>query len=146
MSRRVVMGQFPDGSVRLRTARPGYDALTAIDSLDYISFDSNWTDRVQIHKVGIADLVSGPPITFPDLGYIPFVEIRQYVGGVIYDDYVSVQATDDTDETEYYYSGYRNAITRTSVANGAPLSYFRGETQYNFGQSVLYAVYKLSVT
>lgn len=146
MARRVVIGAMPDGSVRLRTSRPGYDALTAPDSPDYISFDSNWTDRVQIHKVGIADLVSGPPITFANLGYTPFVDIRQYVGGVIYDDYVSVQATGDPDETEYYYSGYPNAITSTGVANGAPLSYWRGETQYNFGQYVLYVVYKLSVT
>lgn len=142
MDRRVVIGGMPDGSMRLRTSRKGYDALTAPDSPEYISFDSNWTDRVQVHKVGIADLVNGPPITFADLGYIPFVDIRQYVGGVIYDDYIDVQVSDDIDR---YYSGYQNAISRTNVANGAPLSYFVGETQYNYGQSVLYVVYKLPV-
>jgi hypothetical protein len=137
MSRRVVIGQMGDGTVRLRTARPGYDALTAPDDPAYISFDSNWSNIVRIHKVGVADLLNGPAVSFADLGYIPFMDVRQYVGGVIYDDYVG-------SVSDRSIAGYKQSITRTGFT-GLPYNYWDGSTTHYFGQSIAYVVYKVPV-
>ena len=141
MDRRVVIGDFGSGTARLRSSKAPYDALTAPDSLDYISFDSEWTDRVQLHKVGVADLVSGPSITYADLGYVPFVDMRQYVDGVIYDDYVGIFSPGDT---EYYLSGYNNALGRIGVSGAAP-NYWNGSSTVYVASMVAYAVYKVPV-
>lgn len=90
--RSFVIGQFPDGTTRLRTSLPGFDAFTGPDA--GMSFDSEWTDILKIHQLGIAsmpDIGQGyqADVYFPDLGYSPFIEIRKLVGNVVYDDYMN---------------------------------------------------------
>ena len=97
-NRRVRLGLFPDGKVRLRVSSPGFDAVEAVDDGHAITFDSDFTDIAKITAVGIASQVavvnSGVTTfdiraTYPDLGFKPFVEVRILAGSVVFDDFVN---------------------------------------------------------
>jgi hypothetical protein len=99
MARRVVLGQQADGSVGLRCSAPGFDALTAADDGHAITFDSRWTDIAKVYVTGIVGLssfvfyptgtgsIAGYTASWPALGYKPFLELRRYNNGVVWDDY-----------------------------------------------------------
>lgn len=89
MSRRVVIGKYNDGvTYGLRCSLPGYDALTDSSAGGDFSFDSSWTDISKIHQVGLVSFATTQANVFwTSLGYMPFLEIRKYVGNVVYDDY-----------------------------------------------------------
>lgn len=95
---RVNIGRYANGSTMgLRVALPGFSAFTAPDDPNQISFDSEWSDLVKVHQVGIASFSPNFPgsvtVLFPNLGYNPFVEVRKMVGTTIYDDfYISTRA------------------------------------------------------
>jgi hypothetical protein len=96
-NRRVRLGTFPDGKVRLRVSAAAFDAVEAIDDGHAITFDSDFTDIAKITAVGIANevvinVVSGVNVfgiraTYPNLGFKPFVEVRSLVGSVVFDDF-----------------------------------------------------------
>ena len=95
-NRRVRLGTFPDGKVRLRVSAAGFDAVTATDDGHAITFDSDWTDIAKITAVGVASQVpinnSGITTftiiaTYPNLGFKPFVEVRQLSGSIVFDDW-----------------------------------------------------------
>src|SRR6516225_8571275 len=96
-NRRARLGTFPDGKVGLRVSALSFDAVTATDDGHAITFDSDWTDIARITAVGIANEVvvgvtSGINLfavraTYPDLGFRPFVEVRQLSGSVVFDDF-----------------------------------------------------------
>ena len=93
MSRRVVLGQQSDGSYGLRCSAVGFDAFTATDDGQAITFDSRWTDIAKISAVGIASEVVinnvggtnifGVRAFYPNLGYKPFVEVRNLSGTTV---------------------------------------------------------------
>jgi hypothetical protein len=92
MSRRTRLS-----STGLRVSAAGFDAETASDDGHAITFDSNWTDIAKISAVGIAgevvvNNISGTDIFgvrcfYPNLGYKPFIEIRQLQGATVSDDF-----------------------------------------------------------
>jgi hypothetical protein len=91
MSRRTHLS-----STGLRVSSSGFDAETAADDGHAITFDSNWTDIAKISAVGVAgevvvNNISGTDIFgvrcfYPNLGYKPFIEIRQLQGATVSDD------------------------------------------------------------
>ena|SRR5215471_5182908 len=97
MSRRVALGTLNDGTLGLRVSAAGSDALLAADDGQAITFDSRWTDIAKISTVGIATETivgntSGVDLfairaTYPNLGYKPFIEVRQLSGSVVFDDW-----------------------------------------------------------
>jgi hypothetical protein len=127
MARRVVLGKYADGvNYGLRVSLPGVDAYLASSSAGGFSFDSNWTDIVKTHMVGTAVLPSLPSWT--DLGYKPYVEIRQISGSVVLDDGV-------------YGSGHQVGIAAT--INNTGLSGVSGAIAA--GSSIIYAVFRLPI-
>jgi hypothetical protein len=95
-NRRVRLGTFPDGKVRLRVSAAGFDAVEATDDGHAITFDSDFTDIAKITAVGTASQVavnsSGTTTfeilaTYPNLGFKPFVEVRSLSGSVVSDDF-----------------------------------------------------------
>lgn len=93
MSRRVVLGLQNDGTYGLRVSAPGIDAFTGDGQPGNFTFNSAWTDIAKIHMVGIGN-TSAPDqfgrylmsVSWPDLGYKPFLEVRRIAGNVVYDD------------------------------------------------------------
>lgn len=146
VDRRVVVGRMPDNSIRLRTSLQGYDALTAPDSPDYISYDSNWNDFVKLHAIGqgtIAEVIARTSFYFADLGYKPFVEVRQRSGTTVFDDYIYI---DLDSRTQKCASGY-DVETQTNRIDVMPYYYTSGVpiTAYFFGLNIFYVVYRLRI-
>ena len=141
MSRRVVLGQQSDGSYGLRCSAPGFDALTAADDGQAITFDSRWTDIAKISAVGIASEVvvgnvSGTDIFgvrafYPNLGYKPFIEIRQLSGATVSDDFWTGMANPGT------------GAYATVEATQASVTVVGGPT--NQGLQALFVVYQIPV-
>ncbi|SHJ69690.1 hypothetical protein SAMN05444159_1256 [Bradyrhizobium lablabi] len=137
MSRRVVLGQQNDGSMGLRVSAPGVDALTAVDDGHNLTFNSAWTDIAKIYMVGVAANTSitvngltlpGFQVTWPALGYKPFVEARLLQSNVIYDDYLSATFPSGS------YAEIRDATPNTlSLFGNMP------------GSSLLFVVYQIPV-
>ncbi len=89
MVRRVCIGRLPDGNYGMWCSAPGVDVMTVADPLDgnLLTFNSNWTDIAKVHQTGVASEYPGAPqVSWPDLGYIPFLEVRVISGGRVYDD------------------------------------------------------------
>lgn len=149
MSRRVVIGKMPDGSTRLRTALAGRDALTDADNASLISFDSNWTDFVKIHAIAAASLsysttaLQRTIIPFANLGYKPFVEMRQRNGTDVYDNYVYM---DLDSRWQKCVSGY-DCIVRTNQLEALPYYYNTSNPlqTFFFGLEVYYVIYRIPV-
>lgn len=144
---RALYGYYQDGiTVGLRASLPGYDALTGDSSISgTFSFDSEWTDIVNIHQVSLLARQTGistPPhlgvtidgwkLTWPTLGYKPFVEIRLLRSGVIYDDFMPNGANPS------FPFGARGFIVDAEVNN----LYVQGSVA---GDQLLTIVYKLPV-
>lgn len=90
MARRVCLGKLPDGNYGLWISAPSVDVMTA-DPLNgnQLTFNSNWTDMVQVHAIGTGHATSITKVAWPTLPYIPFLEIRGTDGassGRVYDD------------------------------------------------------------
>src|SRR6516165_7171619 len=96
-NRRARLGTFPNGKVGLRVSAAGFDAVTATDDGHAITFDSDWTDIAKITAVGVATEtvvgntsgvnLFGIRATYPDLGFKPFIEVRQLSGSIVFDDW-----------------------------------------------------------
>lgn len=92
---RAVIGKYANGTTYgLKVSLPGVNALTADDTdATKFSFNSEWTDFVKIHHIGIFQCptayVEGATVSFPALPFSPFVEIRRYSGNIIWDDYLN---------------------------------------------------------
>ena len=87
---RVLIGKYDNGvDFGLRIALTGISAQYGNSAAaDQFSFDSNWTDLVQLHQVGLATTPASTfqTVLFPNLGYKPFVEVRYLSGTTISDD------------------------------------------------------------
>lgn len=144
---RALIGYYNDGvTVGLRATLPGYDALTDDSSgSGKFSFDSEWTDIVNIHQVSLISRSTGistPPhagvtidgwkLTWASLGFKPFVEVRLLRSGVIYDDYMPNGANPS------YPFGARGYIVDSEVNN----LYVQGGIS---GDQLLTVVYNLAV-
>jgi hypothetical protein len=126
MARRVVIGAQNDGSYGLRVALPGVDALGVGGDSPGLSFNSNWADIAQTYLVGTAFVSANPStiVGWPSLGYIPYVEVRQISGGVVFDDGVFSST-----------NGVGAVITSTGLTNG----------MLPIGSACIYMVMKIPV-
>ncbi|WP_458760555.1 hypothetical protein ACSVBT_07110 [Afipia sp. TerB] len=85
----AVLGKYANGTTYgLKTSLPGINALTDDDTdPSKFSFNSEWTDIVRPHQIGIVNFSAVNTIVpFPNLGFRPFYEIRRMIGSVICDD------------------------------------------------------------
>lgn len=132
---RAVIGKYNDGvTYGLKVSLPGINALTDDDNDGTkFSFNSQWSDFVKIHAIGIAtinvpdyagSLTGSVTINFTALAYKPFLEIRRYVGNVVWDDYARGGNV----------SGYFTVVTSSSARVSGPL-----------GETALYMVFRIPV-
>jgi hypothetical protein len=138
-NRRVRLGTFPDGKVRLRVSAAGFDAVEAVDDGHAITFDSDFTDIAKITAVGIASQVlTGTAggvntfairATYPDLGFKPFIEVRSLSGSVVSDDFFN-----STFPSGSYTLVESFQLTVTSSGGGS-----------NLGLQALFIVYRIPV-
>jgi hypothetical protein len=137
-NRRVRLGTFPDGKVRLRVAAAGFDAVSATDDGHAITFDSDFVDIAKITAVGIASQVpvnlSGITsfvivATYPNLGFKPFVEVGQFSGSTVFDD--------------FFNSNFPSGSYTLIEASQATVSV--SGTQSNAGLQALFIVYRIPV-
>ncbi len=104
MSRRARLGKQIDGSFGVRVAVAGADAASVDPDSAYLTFNSDWTDTVELHQIGVVSYAAsgvkgyngsgsvnfnrGYGALYTSLGYRPFVEIRRFTtSNVVYDDY-----------------------------------------------------------
>ena len=137
-NRRARLGTFPDGKVRLRVSAAGFDAVTATDDGHAITFDSDFIDIAKITAVGVASQVpvnlSGITsfvivATYPNLGFKPFVEVRQLSGSTVFDD--------------FFNSNFPSGSYTLVEASQATVSV--SGTQSNAGLQALFIVYRIPV-
>jgi len=137
-NRRARLGTFPDGKVRLRVSAAGFDAVTATDDGHAITFDSDFIDIARITAVGVASQVpvnlSGITsfviiATYPNLGFKPFVEVRQLSGSIVFDD--------------WFNSNFPSGSYTLIEASQATVS--ASGTQSNAGLQALFIVYRIPV-
>jgi hypothetical protein len=135
-SRRVVIGKYADGvTYGLKIALPGgFDALTLDDNSGSLSFNSNWTDIVNVQQLGFASGSSsgsiplGVNVSISDPGYVPYVEARIFSGSTINDD--DVDGSIKTGVGAYY--NQRSPLTLRMPSLGA-------------GQTALFLIYLIPV-
>ena len=137
-NRRTRLGAFPGGKVGLRVSAAGFDAVTATDDGHAITFDSDWIDIAKITAVGVASQVpvnlSGITsyvivATYPNLGFKPFVEVRQLSGSIVFDD--------------FFNSNFPSGRYTLIEASQATVSV--SGTQSNAGLQALFIVYRIPV-
>ena len=137
-NRRVRLGTFPSGKVGLRVSAAGFDAVTATDDGHAITFDSDFIDIAKITAVGVASQVpinnSGITTftiiaTYPNLGFKPFVEVRQLSGSIVFDD--------------WFNSNFPSGSYTLVEASQATVS--ASGTQSNAGLQALFIVYRIPV-
>lgn len=103
MARRVLIGDFGDGTMGLKISLPGYDVLMDDDQdANKFSFNSEWQDIARPVLVGTAtpanDLLSGSTITisgriiaFPaTYSVFPQVDVTGVHSGIIWDDHLAI--------------------------------------------------------
>ncbi len=88
MSRRSVIGKYADGvNFGVRVSLRGVDALNDDSNGGGFSFDSNWSDISQALMIGtVTKGAAAVSVAFPNQGYVPFCEVRQIAGNVVFDD------------------------------------------------------------
>ena len=87
MTKRVSLGQWIDGSYRLRVSAPGFDVDNPSLTPNQLIFDSQTTGYGMVLLRGQAYIGgAGTIVTWPALGYIPAVHI-QYLNGNVYRTY-----------------------------------------------------------
>ena len=137
-NRRVRLGTFPSGKVGLRVSAAGFDAVSATDDGHAITFDSDFVDIAKITAVGIASQVpvnlSGITsfvivATYPNLGFKPFIEVRQLSGSIVFDD--------------FFNSNFPSGSYTLVEASQATVSV--SGTQSNAGLQALFIVYRIPV-
>jgi hypothetical protein len=91
MSRRVLIGEDGSGNFAFKTTLPGYDALLDDDQdAEKFSYNSAWSDMIQVHQVGISGVLGAPSVisvSYPDLGYVPYFDAKLYMSSVYWNDY-----------------------------------------------------------
>ena len=134
--RRTVFGDLGDGNLGMRCSSRGNDALTASDDGTSITFDSRWTDIVKATVMGIAGeqtvVIGGSTVwrcqvSIPNLGYIPFIEMRKLEGNVCRDDYFSTT--------------YPSGAYPTIISTNPTLLFYGDGSASPLGTQALYAVY-----
>ena len=98
VSRRVVIGKFADGvTYGMKVGLAGVDALAEDGNSGQLSFNSEWTDIVNVQQVGFVNgttlggFPGGADVLITDPGYVPYAETRRFTGGnVIWDDNIFV--------------------------------------------------------
>jgi hypothetical protein len=128
MARRVRIGRLPDSTLGLLISAPGVDVVTA-NPLDgnQITFNSNWTDMLQVHQIGKGHYNGDQAVvSFPDLGYKPFMECRVGNSSMVFDDSFLVQQA---------------GVGSNILTNGfVPAWYGQVSSTFDF----IYVVYKLA--
>jgi|688.fasta_scaffold13803_6 hypothetical protein len=72
MTKRVLIGKFPDGGYGMRVSEPGYDVTSNPVNNERLVFSSDWQSLLPIHAVGTISVNnSTASANFADLGYIP---------------------------------------------------------------------------
>lgn len=138
-TRRVVLGRRADGTYGMRCALPGKDALTAdANDADALSFNSDWTNLLKVHLIGIAavpQIIStgfSVTILFPALGYVPYAEARSASGSVVYDDLLVTLPRPPNGNTTAVITNLMVSVLVDRLVVGRNVA----------GLNVLYAVYK----
>lgn len=82
MTKRVLIGQFPDGGYGLRVSQPGYDVTSNPPDNEKLVFNSDWPAVLPVYKTGSKSLYAGETYTetYTDLGYIPFCSALVDIG------------------------------------------------------------------
>lgn len=82
MSKRVLIGGFPDGGYGLRVSQSGYDVTSNPVDNSKLVFNSDWADVLGIYQTGTLSVSAGGTTTAAhNLGYIPFASALINIGG-----------------------------------------------------------------
>lgn len=82
MTKRVLLGAFPDGGYGLRVSKAGYDVSSnPVDNTQLI-FNSDWPAILPIYATGYMYIGAGSTqsASYPSLGYLPFCSALVNVG------------------------------------------------------------------
>ena len=73
MTKRLLLGAFPDGGYGLRISEPGYDVTSNPVNNEQLLFNSDWPGVLPIYLIGNVSVNNSTvTVSFPDnLGYIP---------------------------------------------------------------------------
>lgn len=152
MSRRVVIGKQNDGTFGLRVSLPGIDAYLGDSSGGDFSFDSAWTDIVKIALVGTCNVQGGsgtpgvapfvPTVISHSLGYVPFVEARQIIGSLIYDDTMNLSNFFMSNRSSGPPAAYSSTQIAFSLQQSGPSV---GSTGTFAGYSMVFVIYAIPV-
>lgn len=73
MTRRILLGAFPDGGYGLRVSQAGYDVASNPVNNERLIFNSDWPAVLPIYLVGTLTLTAGQTqtVSFATLGYTP---------------------------------------------------------------------------
>lgn len=82
MTKRVLIGKFPDGGYGLRVSKAGYDVTSNPVNNEQLVFNSDWADVLGIYQTGTLSVSAGGTATAAhNLGYIPFASAMINIGG-----------------------------------------------------------------
>lgn len=79
MTRRVCIGNFPDGTAGLRCSKAGYDVMTPTPDPTQMTFDSTWSQTLPVWCTSGVHALAGSPnnsirIPYPvALPYVPMI-------------------------------------------------------------------------
>jgi len=99
MSKRVLLGKFPDGDnspngYGLRVSKSGYDVSTVSPDNANLIFNSDWAGILPLHTSGLETVSAGTTKTIQHgLGYIPFVSALVNVSSRGWEQYACVNLT-----------------------------------------------------
>lgn len=82
MTKRILIGRFPDGGYGLRVSQAGYDVTTNPVDNEQLVFNSDWPAILPVYTTGYMNLSAGNTITayYTDIGYIPFCSALVNIG------------------------------------------------------------------
>ena len=75
MTKRILLGKFPDGGAGLRISRPGKDVMANPPVQEDLQFNSDWFSALPIHQMGQVTVPNNATTTvvFPALAYPPMI-------------------------------------------------------------------------
>jgi hypothetical protein len=141
---RLLIGDYGNGTVGLKTSLPGYDVSVLADDSnpDRRSFNSEWTNILYTAQIGVVAGVTVSNVTIPinDLGFIPFYDVRCYEidGPAFYDDRIVRTDFGGPQGVFSYGTALRSNIDRTSLTLQAATN----ATVWPSPKPAIYLIYK----
>lgn len=82
MTKRILIGRFPDGGYGLRVSQAGYDVTTNPVDNEQLVFNSDWPNILPIYVTGYMNISAGSTqsASYPTLNYLPFCSALVNVG------------------------------------------------------------------